>query len=203
MRRTGIAVAALIIMTGSASAQMSPLGLAIALRACQQITDDAARLECFDKMVDGPDKGSNSDASPDEWNIREEVSRVDDTKSTIATLLSEPENKERAAFAIACRGGQVSMWLVFSGRFFSADIAQVTYRLDDTPTQSTSMVASTNNRAYGLWDTRNATLFLNRVIGSRSFAVLVHDHDGARVEASFDISKIDAVHEQVVKRCSK
>lgn len=195
----------LAIITGAgvpqASAQMSPLGLAIALRACQQITEDAARLKCFDKITSAVPSTDDVPTAPGKWIVSTRTSPVDDTKSTTASLLNNEERGNRVAFGFACRDGDLSTWFAAEGKYFARDAAVITYRLDREEPKTITMTPSSNRRAYGLWNRTDALLFLFEAEGKSTLAIRINEPAGDRTEAVFDITGLPATLKTAGKDC--
>lgn len=203
MLRTITITLAIIAGTGipQAGAQMSPLALAIALRACQEVTDDAARLKCFDKIVSAAPGKDDVPTGPGEWIVSTRTSPVDDARSTTASLLNNEESGNRVAFGLACRDGGLSTWFATEGKYFTRDPALITFRIDRDEPETVTMTPSSNRRAYGLWDRTDALLFLLKAVGKSTLAVRIDEPDGDRTEAVFDITGLPTTLETVGKDC--
>ena len=96
MQRTGIAMAALMIMTSSASAATP--------QDCAKIGEDAQRLACFDGIYPRQDEPQRVDLSAEEvtmkrrmrlfdlgWYLAETVSPIDDTRTIHAGKTADDE----------------------------------------------------------------------------------------------------------------
>ena len=207
MLRTITTTLAIIAAVGvpQASAQMSPLGLAIALRACQQITDDAARLKCFDAIgkANTPAKDVDGDA-PNRigaWHIQRSKDAIDDTESVGATLPNVEPSRQVAYFTFRCKAGELNAWVSFPREYFTDDVLAVTYRLDTDQPEKATMFLSSDNHAYGIWNASQANSLLAAMIGRKKLAIRIEEKDGGRAEAVFDLADMEAAFQQTAAGC--
>ncbi len=80
---------------------------------CTEISNDIARLECFDKAYSDYDIAANA---PGNWRTRTEVSPIDDTITFAAVV---DANKNSTAYFptnklfIRCRGNELELWVAW------------------------------------------------------------------------------------------
>lgn len=200
MRFATFALAAMLAAPGIAAAQVSPLGLMLAIRACQQIKDDRMRLTCFDTMLEDA-AAPEGEKTIGKWRIYERKDPIDDTVSHTAAIANEGPRGTDAHFLFRCGGGQFNVWFSFRGEYFADDVREVIYRTDDNEPLTTIMFRSSGNGAYGIWDHAEAKIFLATTIGNSRLAVRIKESNGTRTDAVFDLTGMEAAFHEIKGGC--
>ncbi len=196
-----VAVVALVSMVcSSASAQ----------EECVVISDSDARLQCFDKAFGvnanetGPVEGHGK------WNLRTDQSPLTDEKSVFLRIESDDNVQGRfgapgpATLLVRCQENTTSAYFILNDLHL-ADIqtyGKIEYRVDEKPMQSRSFVASTDNKALGLWNGGRSIPFLKELLGSQRLIIRATPYNESPVTAKFDTRGFDTAVVELRETCS-
>lgn len=189
------------------------------LNECAALSDDEARLACFDNALadaEETDAGSGSETMEAEqpvdssaWDVTTEISRIDDSTKVFLTTPALEINRGRFGngvrfvMLIACRENSTNLWFHFGG-FFMSDYqhGRITYRIDDQPAQTKRFRESNNNEALGLWSGNTAIPFIKSLFGAERLFIRATPHSESAVEAEFDIAGLESVIEPLRDACN-
>ncbi len=202
MRLTVLLVSS-IIWAGAACAQ-DP-------QECARLEDSLQRLTCFDKMFPkGAGDKTQAESAPNSqpgnglrWEVQEEVSPVDDSKTVKAALLPEKStssgfNNASAYLIMSCRE-QTTSFIISTEMFMTSEEPTVTTRVGDLPAVSGKWSRATNYKAVGLWNGKQAIPFIKSLKDNERLFVRLEDKD--RVDAEFNLSNVSEVIEKVKSAC--
>ena len=145
----------------------------------------------------------------EEWQIRREVSKIDDSTNIIAAIPANEMAENRFGRPVQltalmqCLEGRTSFFIHF-GDFFMSDFGGqgvVTIRADKEKARRTPMGKSTDNRALGL-SGGNAIRLIKSLQGRAGFVVAAVPVNEAEVRATFSLAGSDAAIKAVRTACS-
>lgn len=203
MRIVTIALAAMLAASGMAAAKVSPLGLALAMRACQQIEDDTMRLECFDAILGDTTAKQPEERPTSAWQTEEHIDPIDDTKTGFAGVFDNTKDMDDNVLLVRCRMGEFNVLLTFDGEYFTDDIRSVVFRVDQDVPDEIAMSLAINKETYGLWNHKQASTFVDRLSGKSQLAVRLKESSGETHSAVFDLTGMDAALDEVAGDCRK
>ncbi len=189
---------------------------------CVAINDPNDRLNCFDQaFIDTAATAASEKPSGDcsgftdsdmkrgcemagslpriseetSWHVREERSKLDDSRSVFISTESKEYLKDRfgssdrAMLFIRCKENTTSAFITFAGHFMS-DIqgyGRVDYRVDGRKASRSTMDASTDNKALGLWSGRKSIPFAKNLFDGSELYVRATPYSESAIEMTFPI----------------
>lgn len=199
-RRTLIACAV------AALALAAPAG---AQERCKTITDDAARLACYDVENDVLEITTEDPIGIGKWDKQIRVSPMTDDRNIYLRLESENQIRGRfggpgnAVLWLRCMENTTAVLMDFNGHFMS-DIqgyGRVEYRLDDAEMARFATTASTDNSTLGLWRGNVAIPFIKRLLAHERLILRATPYNESAVTATFDIRGIDEAVIELRETC--
>jgi len=161
--------------------------------ACALITDDGARLECYDLIFR---KTSTAVPSNSQWDVTEEVSKIDDSKNVFMSVKSLEPNYNRfgapetVELSIACRERKTNLWIYFGGEFMS-DLdggGEVTYRIDKSKAKKRDFSVSNDHTALGLWSGGESIAFIKELMLGEHVVIRALPMSESAVQVEFDVA---------------
>ena len=135
-----------------------------------------------------------------EWQVSEETSSFDDSRSVYLRLNSSDTVTTRfgggqttPSLHLRCPEKTTSLFIVAGGQFLS-DIqgyGEVDYRIDDQAAGRWSMDSSTDNQALGLWNGSTAIPQIKRLFGGDRLVVRLTPFNESPLEFAFPISGVE------------
>lgn len=191
-----------IFSVATATFAFSIVGIASADEAkdCHSITDDNARLECYDEATEynaGVVEAEKPKALS-KWTSSTSVSDLDDSTNVILRL--ESDNEIRGKYGgsgpmmmyIRCSENTTSIYFTFNGHFMSDyQYGQVTYRLDEKKAVKKGMQESTDHKALGLWRGGSSIPFIKGMLGNEKMIVQATPHSESSVKSTFSIAGLE------------
>ena len=189
--------------------------------SCAKLTTDATRLACYDALFGKPDTSASTSAAaandlpqptttkPDNWMVATDKSKMTDQKNVYLAVNSDNAipgtygGSGPAQLTLRCQENTTSAILSVNDHFLS-DIqgyGDVEYRIDKEKMHTAYMGASTDNTALGLWNGGSAIPFIRQLMGHHRLVVRVTPYNESPVEATFDISGLDAVLPDLRRTC--
>jgi type VI secretion system protein VasI len=161
---------------------------------CAAIPDSTERLACYDMEYRPATKSAKTSA----WTVREEQSKMDDSKTVVVSLESEEAlskrfgGSDKASLIIRCQENETSVYFIMADHFLSSvqGYGEVTFRLDSAKPRTVGMSESTDNKALGLWG-GSAVGFVKKMIGHDSMVVRVTPFNESPLTTTFPITGID------------
>lgn len=178
---------------------------------CAAVENSLQRLACFDKLFPksaGTAAGTTSTESAAstaarKWEIVEEVSPLDDSRVIRAAL--PPVSSESTGFTEAsaylvmgCQEKTTS-FVISTEMFMAGEQPSVTTRLGEEKAVTSRWTRSTNYKAVGLWNGRQAIPFIKTLKDDTTFYVRLEDKD--RVDAEFNLANVSEVIEKIRAAC--
>jgi type VI secretion system protein VasI len=166
-------------------------------RACAQIQNDAARLECYDLKF----RKSSAVTQPAEtdWVVKEEHSKIDDSTNVFLKINSTDSIKNQYGvdtyfgLFIRCEEKQTDMFIVFGDYFMSSlnGAGTITYRVDQQPAKKKALTESNDHKALGLWSAVAAVPFVKELFSGSTLLVRATPYSDSTVTAEFRIAGIE------------
>jgi hypothetical protein len=169
------------------------------LRACS-VMEQAARLECLDKLsreIAAPDRAAQA---ADNWLISETTSPVDYTPIVTATSFSRGGSDDSLRrLAIYCRGGRTE--LVVTGPAVSSAGVDYTisYRVNDS--QPVQLAAGRPSFGTGAAFTGDVVRLLQSLPEEGHIAVRISTRSGAAQDGQFLLGGLKTAREKLAAAC--
>lgn len=186
-----IAGAAALALPAPALAQAEVLMVGL----CKRVTDDAARLKCFDAI------GSTTEAGPkpplptrQEWRVTESKSAIDDSPQVAATLLSSDGS---AGLILRCLERKTEAVILPNG-LFAYETGKVLLRLNDLPATTATWPASSDYKAVFA---PNGVNFVKLLPDNGKLFVRVTGRSKQADDATFELGEIAAVRDRIAAAC--
>lgn len=167
---------------------------------CVGIDTDLDRLACYDRES-GRVPHTTMKETAGKWNVSVETSDFKDTTDVFLRLESDDVvscGRYRAAqevsLLIRCKENTTALFIAADCHLTSSDYdgyGDVDVRLDDTPSTTISMDASTNNRSLGLWSGGRAIPFIKAMLGKDVLITRFTPYGESPVTAKFQITGLD------------
>ena len=155
---------------------------------CTDVTNDIARLECFDEAYSDFRVAANT---PGQWMSKTEINPLDDTVTTlVAVNANETKNSLFGAYqlVVRCRGNTLSAWISWRGLFgvkepvitsrIGTDTAETDRWLESTTHQSTIYPGDTGK-------------FVNRLIDADRFVAQIMSGKDKGEIATFNVKGLE------------
>lgn len=174
-------------------------------RTCAALSDDKARLECYDLAH----RKTTNVTSTSQWRVVEDKSKLDDSREVSLSVLSAEmirgkyRQPKHAALFINCREKTTDLYVVFGDHFMS-DLSgggRVNTRVDKSPARTVSMRQSNDHSALGLWDGATAIPFIKSLFGGNSLYVRATPHTESAVEMEFPIAGLEEAIKPLREAC--
>ncbi|MBI6628348.1 type VI secretion system-associated protein TagO [Pontibaca salina] len=174
---------------------MISMEAAAAQEECAKIADPDDRLNCFDHSY----KVTEIVETASDWDVRIDKSKLDDSTTVVMAVDSDNSITQQLGgssagnLIIRCQENTTSIYLTWGGHFM-ADIqgkGRVDYRIDDRKAARSSMRASTDNKALGLWNGASSIPFIKAMFGGVSLYVRATPFSESPVEMTFNISGLE------------
>ena len=146
---------------------------------CRKISDDTARLKCFDTIVPAPQK-TDQPKAVQEWSIEDSKSLVDNSPEVFATLTSEDGRSE---LIIRCKERKIELAVLPSG-LFAPGSGTVLLQINDGPPVTASWSASSNSK--GLFAS-NAIALIQRLPDGGKLFVRATGYSRQADDATFQL----------------
>jgi len=180
---------------------------------CSSLPGADERLACFDKIFPKANAGDVSsaasepaqDAKPTSslWRITESASPLDDSPSVVAILLPQESSStgigEASAYLIAACRENITSLIIKTEMFMTADAPSVTIRIGSQPATKSNWGRSSDYKAVGLWNGKDAIPFLKSLKDDEKMFLRLEDRN--RVEATFNLSRVSEVVEKISQKC--
>ena len=184
--------------TSSANAQGT-------VQSCAAMPDDGKRLHCYDALF----RTKSTESTKSAWQIKEETSKIDDSKNVYAALesseaITNPYGQRRkAVLLVRCAEKKTSLYLTFADHFISSiqQYGTVTYRIDRNPAQKRGFQEFTDHKALGLWSGADAIPFIRQLYGGDTLFVQATPYNQSPVTAEFQITGTQEALEPVRAAC--
>ena len=136
------------------------------------------------------------------WQVSEEVSAMDDSKSVyLYTRSNEPipgrygRSIARPTLTVRCVENTTSLILNMDGHFMASSEyhtwGHVDLRIDDGQAFTKSMRESTNNRSLGLWNGGNSIPVIKQMFGADQLTIRATPHSESPMTMTFDITGLE------------
>ena len=197
MRKLKVSLAAtLYLLTASAYGQENRVVNAF---HCASISNDIARLECFDKAYSDYRAAAET---PGNWKVQTETNPLNDSLTTLIALSAEsgaePPYGHPYRFVIRCKGRTMEAWVAWHS-FVGKDGSPVTWRIGSDSAQTERWQPSTNGAAT--FYPGNAELFVRSLLKADQLVVQVSPDFGAKKMAIFNIKGLDQAVKPIKKTC--
>lgn len=200
--RSGIGVIAVaigvIMAVMDAKAEEDP-------KKCAAIQKDEARLECYDLIFK---KSAAVVPTMSLWQVREEISKLDDSKNVYLYLDSTSYrdrfgNAKSVTLGIACRESETNLWLAFD-EFMSDNSGggKVTYRIDKAPAKAVDFTESSDNHGLGLWYGPSAIKFAKKLFGANNLLIRATPFSDSSIQVEFPITGLEEAIKPLRKACN-
>ena len=144
------------------------------------------------------------------WVISEDNSAFDDSRTVVLSIHSD--NDVRGQFGSAgpatvylrCMENKTVVYLVLNDLFLSdiQGFGKVEYRIDDGKAGSVRMLASTDNKALGLWDGGSSIPFIKKLMQGKYIVFRATPFNESSVEFTVNLAGLDAAVTPLRKACS-
>jgi hypothetical protein len=193
-------VATLVIVRamgcGHAKAQ-SVLEIAVGIKFCRTLTDDAQRLKCFDGLFAEKDtKAPTAAAEPKTvatWSIEETKSPLDDSPQVSGTLLAG-----EAAIILRCKERKTEAIFVKQFTYLGSDNVKVLVRINDGQVIETAWrPASTGKGAFA----PSPVQFIRALPDNGKLFIRATGYGGKTVDGEFNLGLISEVRDKIAAAC--
>ena len=172
---------------------------------CTSIVEDSKRLACYDMKY----RPVTNSAQSSSWEVRESVSKIDDSKTVVLSTSSKESVPKRfggsdtADLYIRCSEGATSLYIVLADKFLadSEDYGQVTYRVDNQKAKTYSFSASTDNKALGQWSGQYAIPVVKHLMDAQQVIVRITPYNESPVTVTFPISGLRQAIQRLQAAC--
>lgn len=173
---------------------------------CVEISDDQRRLSCYDAEY----QPAVVSQSVSEWQVSEEASLIDDSKTVVVKTMSLDEISDRvgrsshANLVLRCHENTTSMYMTFAGNHMTdhQQYGRVVTRVDQTDAVNYSMSVSTDNRALGLWSGSRSIPFIRSMFESETLTVRATPYSESPITVQFPISGLEKAVEPLREACN-
>ncbi len=200
-------IAATVVGVPMASAQVPVAEVKI----CAGLAEPDKRLKCYDDMaakagveIAGPSQPSGLGS----WHVREDKSKMDDSRIAIAGLQSDNQVSGRirgmeSPVGLFIRCGERKTSLLFATEIFLAtgNTVPVMYRIDKDPAREGHWSVSTDYKAVGLWTGAEAIPFIKSLLGKSTLVFRFTPHDDAPKTVTFSLAGIDHAVKPIREAC--
>jgi len=180
----------LIPQAATAQAELLMLGM------CRKISDDPARLKCYDAIGTSRDAAATTPppAARQEWTIRESKSPIDDSPQVSAGLMSEDG---KSSLIVRCQERRTEA-IIFPNGLFAYQKGTVLMRLNDLPPATATWHASTDNTALFA---PNGVAFVKMLPDDGTLFIRATGHSRSADDATFKLGQVGAVKDKIKAAC--
>lgn len=147
-----------------------------------------------------PTEAAESPTDTGRWQIKQDSSAFDDSRTVVLTLDSTEPIRGRfggagpASLILRCMENTTSVYLWLNGLYLTdiQGFGSVDYRIDDLKASSLRMGASTDNEALGLWNGGTAIPFAKELLEGERVVFRATPFNESPVEFSFEVSGLSA-----------
>jgi len=176
---------------------------------CRSLESDAARLACYDTSFGVLETEETPSLEESLWDKRVDISPLTDDKNVYLRIESTNSIRGKysgsgpASLLLRCRENTTAVIFTFNGHHMTdhQNYGKVEYRLDELDLSTISTSASTDNRALGLWNGRQAIPFIQRMLGHNQMIVRALPFSESSITATFDIRGIDTAISELRDTC--
>lgn len=174
-----------------------PAVLSASPEDCARITEDDARLACYDDLF-----GATSTHTPQttsKWRKEIRENPMTDTRDVFLSLSSDEtipgrfSGSTHGRLFLRCMENTTAVQFGV-GDHFLADIqgyGRVEYRLDDRPMRKRNFTESTDHSTLGLWNGGRAIPFIKDMLGHDRMIVRITPFNESPMTMTFTISGLD------------
>jgi hypothetical protein len=172
-----------------------------ALKRCQDIKDDGARLKCYDGLAASSSTATDQPAESKDradgvWEVRDEKSPLDDSPVVTASLRS---SDNRASLVLRCRDRKTEAAVTKWGFVKCGTGVRVIYRIDqdqavDSPWESHSSCV--------LAIAPTPIPFIRALTDGGKIYFRMFDHHDAPHEALFNLGKVSDIRSRIAEACA-
>ncbi len=194
-------IAAAFAMTGSAARSQELLDFRQVI-LCKSLTDNAARLQCFDRAVSNAPSERPADIKvidvDSDWQISESRSPADDM-ARLAAVLQSVEGT--AALVLRCYDRITDAYLSLRTYVGGVEPLPVTYRFNEgTPTE-TRLVPSREGGALFLGTPTLAIAFARALPDDATMYVKVRDFQNRTTDLTFKLGPVSDIRDKLATAC--
>jgi hypothetical protein len=165
------------------------------MRLCKKITDDGARLKCFDAIGTEVAK-TTEEKGPrpaPQWDVRESKSPVDDSPQIIAGI---PSDDGKSRLILRCQEKQTEA-AFFHDDLFVFKSGPVLLRVNDLPAATGTWTGADNNKAVFA---PNGVTFVRMLPDNGTLFIRATGHSKS-VDGSFQLGDVSAVRDRIATAC--
>ncbi|MDP8249597.1 type VI secretion system-associated protein TagO [Pseudochrobactrum saccharolyticum] len=180
------------------------------INQCLNISNDLDRLTCYDKVSGHTPVTTNTTIKNSPWVSSTETSKLTDDKNVVIFVESEdPINcrwnrTDKASLVLRCHEKRTLLHINTQCHMTSSEYdsyGDVTYRLDSEKAKTTSMTASTDNRALGLWTGGKSIPVIKQMIGKEKLVVRMVPYGESPITATFNITGLEEAIKPLRTEC--
>lgn len=176
---------------------------------CTAITDDTARLACYDRET-GRRAAPQTSAAPGEWSRQSAPSLLAGHTNHVISLSSEAtiscrwSSPRPVKLNIRCKDNVTAIGFETGCYMTSSQYRSygyVTYQLDEQRPRIAHMVASPDNHALGFWSGDAAIPYIRELLGRSRLSVRMTPYAEDPIAASFDLRNLEEAIKPVRQEC--
>jgi hypothetical protein len=190
-----LATIALLVTAGlGASIAMPPQDIPAEVKSCKAITDDKARLRCFDGLFGGPSKLQNPpEGSQANWSIDETKSTDGGPQVVAANLVND------TVLILRCKDQTTEAAFSTQFNYLGSRSIDVELRINDEKPFKQVWKASIDGRAAFA---PNAVAFIQSLPDNGKLSIrTTRTNDGKIKEAYFNLGAVSEVRNKIAKAC--
>ena len=172
--------------------------------SCHGLTDDTARLQCYDQATEyaAPVEAPAADTmiGPSEtvvsvWQVKEEKSQLEDRTDvwlSVASDNTQPNQigqPELAGLYIRCMDNATNAFIVFND--YTSDDQTVKYKTDDGDLQSIWMQTMNGGQGIGVWSGSKSITFIKSLYGKQKLVLAYDSYSNHNLEFVFRIDGLE------------
>ena len=178
---------------------------------CIVIESSLDRLACYDEAHGRtPSVQKLENGSPGAWRVTQETSKLTDEKTVVVSVASTEVidcgwNKgARITLVARCMENTTSMYFVTNCHMTDSvdDYGQITYRIDDEKARTAHALASTDNRALGLWSGSRSIPVIKQLLGKNTLITRMTPFSENPFTATFPIRGLETAIAPLRKACN-
>lgn len=165
--------------------------------ACKALSNNTERLACYDQLHSYV---ASAPVVQSDWTVEIDQSPLDDSQTVSMYVRSTEIHRNmfgqgnRLQLTLRCKEGKTAAFIWFADEFMASNTGgshiSLDYRIDDLPAQTVSVTPSTNNKAIGFWNQRQAKPFIESLFDHNSLYVRSTPFNGNQVGATFNIAGV-------------
>lgn len=192
------AVATVLLIVAAPARSQSVLELAVGIKFCTTLTDDAQRLKCFDGLfaqksepADKGDKGS-TELAPN-WSITESKSPLDDSPEVTASL---PD--DQTLLALRCKEHQTEVIFAARGTYLGSQPIKMLIRVNGGTVIKTLWEQATDGQAAFA---PSAIAFIRALPQNGTLFLRATAYGGNTVDGDFHLGDVESVRAKIEAAC--